>query len=676
MSLQSLELNSSYDSDEDDLIKDFYTPLLSNAVMYKRIASYYSSSSLAVAAEGISNLIKNNGYMKVLINVGLSKEDKEAIEEGLAQPQKVIEDLLINDLDKLKDALVTNRVKALSWLVAKKRMEIKVVVVSDSKEGIFHQKIGIVEDLLGNKISFSGSENETASGLIKNIEEFKVFRYWIPEERKYLQDDEDRFTKFWEGKASRALTLDLPEAVKRELIRIAPSDESELKEVLKIIEEKEKKAKKRELRDYQKTAIQKWIENNQRGIMEMATGTGKTFTAISTIKGVLEKEKSLMVIIACPFQHLVTQWYNDLNKEKYDSIQIFGGKRKWMNALADSVSNLNSGHIKYLIAVTTYDSCLSREFIEIVEGCKKKKYIIGDEVHSAGAEKRSIGLRESYEFRLGLSATPSRWMDDVGTKRIGDYFGKTIFEFGLKEAIDHGFLTPYKYFPHVIYLTPGEVAKYEGFSPKIARFAGKNDSTNQEKFMLMLILRQKIIVNAENKLIELENILKKEEKVDKCLVYCSDKQISKVQDILANRKIIFHRFTSKENKKLRESILKNFENGTYQALVAMKCLDEGVDIPATKTAIILASSGNPKEYIQRRGRVLRLYPGKDYSIIHDLIVLPPKGYFYKSNTHEIEKNILLKEIRRYKEFADISLNPLHGMSVLMKIMDEYKLGVV
>ena len=283
---------------------------------------------------------------------------------------------------------------------------------------------------------------------------------------------------------------------------------------------------------------------------------------------------------------------------------------------------------------------------------------------------------EDYNYRLGLSATPKRWFDEEGTQAIYDYFGDVVYDFDIKRALtdinpDTGktYLTPYYYYPIIVDLTSEEYSEYRDLSTKIAQAIARKKN-NHEKISLSALCnrRQRIINNAENKYCEFRKLLKEHENIDKLIVYCSDKQIDKVQEILNEEDIIpQHRFTHKESssktmKELfseRESILHNFEKGNYKALVAIKCLDEGVDVPVAENAIILSSTSNPREHVQRRGRILRNAPGKDHATIYDFLVFP------KEKT-DIGSKIMKKEIKRYKEFAELAINSLDCLEILDK----------
>ncbi len=691
MSLKDVHLKHCYDSDEDDILNDFYIPALENACKYYRLAGFFNSKSLAIAARGIQGLVKNNGEMKLVTGAILSKEDVEAIREGIEDPEKAIEKMMIKDLDEIEDKFVKDHVRALGWLVANKKLEIKIAIpVDDSnlpldmesaeRSGIFHQKIGILEDEEGNVVSFSGSENETATSWQNNIEEFKVFRSWIEAERQYLEADLKRFYKFWNGTATRTKIFDIPEAIREKLIKIAPRDFDELN----LDKWRTKWKKPIRLRDYQEEAIEKWIENDKKGIFEMATGTGKTFTALGCLDRILKEEKKLVTVIACPYSHLIHQWDKEIDKFnlRIDRIIADSSNPKWKRELADYLLDIKIGLRDRLIVLTTHDTFPKEDFIKIIKTSTAKLFLIVDEVHGIGAPIRKNGLIEDYIYRLGLSATPRRWLDLEGTEYIFRYFGKTVFSFPLKKAIDKGFLVPYEYHPVFVDLEPDEMERYKILTNKIAKMYSRStdDEKKKEILSMLLINRRKIIREARKKYDALREILESLGDISHCIIYCSENQINNVKRLLLEMKMLdFHTFTMEEGTKPlkelgglseREDILKKFEEGKYSILLAIKCLDEGVDIPPAKIGIIMSSSGNPRQYIQRRGRLLRKYPNKRKAIIYDIIVGVPTEDL-PQELIDIEKRVFYKELERYKEFAESSLNSLECINKVKKIMDRF-----
>jgi superfamily II DNA or RNA helicase len=705
--LRNISIKKAYSSDIDNILKDFYIPALANSIHYCRLAGFFSSTSLAIAAKGISGLIKNDGMMKLVISPRLSKEDLKILVEVNSNPENFIEKRMLDELDKFENEFIRDHVYALGWMVANKILEIKVAMPYDNfgsllsyeegqQRGIFHQKVGILKDSHDNIITFSGSINESATGWLENIEEFKVFRNWEEHEREYVEADISKFDLFWNNRSKKIKVMNIPEAVEKKLIGIAPTDISNLS--LNNWYKKSGSQKKTiVLFKHQEQAIESWIKNGFRCIFEMATGTGKTFTALGCLKKLFSQEAKLITTIVCPYNHLIAQWREALDEFGVTDVKLIlcdGTNPKWKMQAFDLVREVNHGALDRLIFFTTPNTFSTKEFIELIQLSKTKTFVIIDEVHGAGAEKRKKGLIEKYDFRLGLSATPSRWLDPEGTRDLFSFFcvkdKEGIFSFSIKDAIKtinpmtgQTYLVPYEYKPYFVELTEDEFYEYEKLTRKIGILfhKTKNNVDKIEKYSLLLEERQKLIRNALNKYKMFESIIDEIGTITHCLVYCSPEQINRVQEILCNKDIIQHKFTMKESTapdkryggiSEREYLLKNFTDGYYQALVAMKCLDEGVDIPQARTGIIMASSENPIQYIQRRGRVLRRFPGKEKAIIYDLIVFPPP-IDLSEELNQLEKRIIIKELRRYIEFAEVSLNAIECIRILREAGDKYNI---
>lgn len=435
-----------------------------------------------------------------------------------------------------------------------------------------------------------------------------------------------------------------------------------------------KKMKDIKLREYQIEAIDEWFKHNCNGIFEMATGTGKTFTALSCFDKLLSTKDALCTVIACPQSHLIDQWIGEIKKFYDGSIVVASSKNsKWKVDLADLIVNLYLGVINQVVILTTHKSLASDFFLEKIHEIDIEKLLIVDEVHGIGSQKQMLGLDDIYDYRLGLSATPSRYFDDEGTAVINDFFGGVVFEFDLTRALteinpDTGktYLTPYIYKPIVVNLNDKELADYQELSARIARLFATNNKDYKESLEGLLFKRQNIINNAEEKYEAFRNILRERPNIDKLIVYCSSEQMDRIQEILNEEGVSpQHKFTQKESaskKKKedyseREYLLKKFADGSYKALVAIKCLDEGVDVPVAENAIILSSTSNPREHIQRRGRILRNAPGKKEATIYDILVFPEED-------SEQGKKIRQKEINRYLDFATSAENSLECIRLL------------
>lgn len=673
MSLTNLRLKEAYDSVEDNIIEDFLIPVLSSSKKYYRITGFFSSTALAIAARGLFPFIKNGGEMKIISSIKFQKKDLKAIKDGLLTPEKVIESVMIEELDKTDNKNILDRIKLLAWMVATNHLEIKVAIkTADSVEGdlvdvssygLFHQKVGIFVDGQDSIITFSGSINETKSGWFHNIEEFKVFRDWEEGEKKYVESDLNKFHRYWDNKVSKIRTFSIPEAVRKKLISLAPKDIDKLKRLDVVLKTKERYP----LRDYQQNAITNWFENKRKGIFEMATGTGKTFTAIGVLRRLLKENKQMLTVISVPFIHLTTQWKRELDKFDLKALEYHSQSKDDVDL---NLFNYRHGINLQLIIITVHNTFSSRKFIERINQVEGDILLIADECHWLGAKKRKEGLIEKYTLRLGLSATPFRWLDETGTNDLLNYFNGIVYDFPLNKAIPTH-LTPYKYYPIFINFTEGELSRFKQHSKKIATEIETHKSNVREKIDIIRVERSKLVQNASNKIIELEELLDSLPRtISHCLVYCSPEQIKKVQYLINKKGYLQHKITEKENLKERNKYMAKFAEGEYKFLTAIKCLDEGVDIPATKTAILLSNSGNPREFIQRRGRILRKAQNKEFAQIYDFIVMPPISEYVFSDKHSvIEYQFIKKEFDRYKEFGNLAMNS----SECLRTIEQYEM---
>ena len=690
-SFEDLTIKESYDSEEDDVLNDFYIPVLQNSKKYWRIAGYFTSGSLAVAARGMAQFILNGGKMRLVTGARLDPSDVEAIVSGKEDAEKLIGRKFIRDLENLDDSITNDAIGALAWMVSSGNLDIKIAIVHGNDglpvehndivdDFLFHSKVGICFDDYGNVLSFSGSINETRNAWLNNIENFKVFKEWIDKESKYLDDDARMFNKYWMGSTKRARIINLPNEAYQEFIKRKPSTI----EQLNIKNLNRSKTKKNivtkpqfsldDLRDYQKDAVDNFFKENGRGFLEMATGTGKTFTALGIVKKLIKNEKNLGVVITCPLTHLMNDpWMTSLEQFGITCTKISGSVRNWREKLTNNVTKLNLKHIKKLVIVTTHDTSSSPDFVEAIEKIKTKTLLVADEVHGMGSSTRLEGLSRKYDYRLGLSATPKRWMDEEGTSHLEDFFGKTIYDFPLDRAISKKYLCEYEYIPHFVDLNAQELADYRDLSRNAAAAYSmrKYGKKYEAIYNQLMNKRGEIIRGAEEKLQVLSNILKEMKNISHCLIYTTYSQREDVLRVARKHLDLYHQFTYRENQDERKNILKSFDEGDYKALIAENCLDEGVDVPSTRTAIIMASTGNPRQYIQRRGRVLRNHPSKKYAVIHDILVIPE--IHPKDSSFEMERKLVEKEIKRYIEFAESSRNPAETLKQLHRIQERYHL---
>lgn len=708
MSLKERKFQHAYDSDEDDVLEEFFIPALSESTEYLRLAGFFSSSSLAVAARGLSKFIENGGDMKIVAGAELNNKDVEMIEEAYRDPKEVIRQKFEDDIENIRSKFEEDHIEALGWMIANGYLDIKIAVLkkdgrvipAEKVPGMFHHKVGILEDSEGKRISFSGSDNATAYGWKNNVEEFKVFKEWIEGDKKFFEDDLDKFKKYWNNDAERVEIIEVPRAIEEKLIEKAP----ESKEDLNIDqwdqgEGDEEDSQSIELWPPQKEAVSNWEENGNRGIFQMATGTGKTFTALECVNR-MRKDQNVVTVIACPQNHLIEQWMDEADSFGLSSKRVVASSknRNWKDDLHDAVHDFKYGVSDNLTIFTTHDTFASEDFRSMIEKLSDEKLsLVVDEVHGVGTDTRLSGLMPQYDYRLGLSATPARWMDEEGTEKIFEYFDEDkveepTYKFTLKDAVtkvnpdtDKTYLCPYEYKPKFVELTPEELEDYEKKTKKIVK-AYHSASNPQEKNQALAMLgsqRQDVVRNAQNKYPALDDILDNlSDDIEKTLVYTSPQQLEPIQSELMERNIMAHKFTQDEGttprKKYdgiseRQHILREFSKGRYQALAAIRCLDEGVNVPSTERAIIMASTGNPRQYIQRRGRVLRHDAGKEKAIIHDILVIPSLNSRVSDDFKEMERKIVKKQLKRYKEFADTAINTVECYDKIKKIERKYEI---
>lgn len=436
-----------------------------------------------------------------------------------------------------------------------------------------------------------------------------------------------------------------------------------------------------EARPYQKEAISVWMHNRGQGILNMATGTGKTVTSLLASSELAElQDGELALIIAAPYQHLVDQWVEELEHFSVTPIKAYQSRTKWTDDLTMSITEYNSGGRDVLPIVTTHNTFATDHFQQIIRRLNgAKTMLIVDEVHHMGAPHLRQSLPKEIRARLGLSATPERWYDEEGTNSLMRYFSSGIvFEYGLDEAIESEYLSKYYYVPHLIPLTDDEQEEYLALSKAIGQRAasvsgdiGDAGAQSDETLKQLLFKRARLIGSAENKLTVLTDLLQQQKEIHHILVYCGDgqvggegeetkRQLRAVTELLGKElQIKTHQFTYEEDQETRERLLSDFEEGVIEALVAIRCLDEGVDVPATQTAFVLASSSNPRQFIQRRGRILRTHPEKRYSVIHDFVVTPPMEIRNETKEDSIfntERRLVKKELERLSTFTDSAIN--------------------
>ena len=711
MSLDKLEIKPEYRSLIHHIAEEFLIPALNEAVAYDRAVGFFSSSVLSSIAEGIDGLARNQGKIRLIASPYLSDKDIEAIKKGYQSRRSIIQKSLLDNLHQPKNYAEQENLNLLANLISDGVLDIKIVFMENmSNHGMYHEKLGLIKDSSGNQIAFSGSMNESETALSMNYETIDVFCSWNHEsEKRRIQNKVNAFEAIWNNCEPNIVTLDFPE-IKESIINQYKKSKLDYHAMPKIDINDLKKPEITgaaipegfTFHDYQEEAIQKWEENGYCGIFDMATGTGKTYTGLGAVAKLNEHlDSHLAVVIVCPYQHLVEQWVEDI--EKFNMQPIIGysasAQKDWKKRLERAIRNQKLGvkdaeFFCFICTNATYASAYVQEQMNKIKGdC----LFVVDEAHNFGAENLSRLLNENFRYRLALSATLERHHDEEGTQKLYDYFGEKCIEYTLERAINEGKLTRYKYYPVIVELTEDEQKEYYHLTKEIIKCL-KRDKHGKivlsERGKKLCLKRARLVAAAKNKIEELREQIYPYIDERHILVYCGAasihdyandtyevdeedlRQIDVVTDLLGNQlDMAVSQYTSKEDIEERKILKNKFATGEkLQALIAIKCLDGGVNIPSIETAFILASTTNPKEYIQRRGRVLRLYEGKEFAEIYDFITLPQNMRDAVGATEQelnIGKSLVRNELMRAFEFARLADNYVEANMKLDELRELY-----
>lgn len=723
MGLKDHKVKSEYRSLIDNVVQDFYIPLLKEAVSYKRAVGFFSSSSLVEISKGIAGMAAEGGKIQIVASPYLSDEDIDAIRHGYEDRNKIIERALLTQIsEKPTDYYSMERLNLLAALIADGVMDIQIAYTEDKNRiGMYHEKMGIIEDVHGDKIAFSGSNNESATAMTINYETMDVFTSWgDSSEIERVRLKENAFYSIWHDTEPNIKVLKFPnitdaliERYRRKPANFAIDDEQFVRRMLTYASKISDISSTYRgpigarvpdditLREYQKEAISVWVGENYRGIYDMATGTGKTLTGLGAISKLSEDlDDILAVVIVCPYQHLVEQWVEDIVRFNIKPIIAYGDspQKDWKKRLSRAVRDQKLRRDKSFFCLVCTNATFAKDYVQDeISKIQSPILLVVDEAHNFGARTYARLLDDRFTYRLALSATLDRHRDDEGTAMLYDFFGKKCIEYSLDKAIDEDKLTKYKYYPIPVFLTEEELEKYEQKSYEMSKclIKGKDGKYKLNKRGEILAMeRARIVAGASQKLEKLREYIAPYAQDNNILVYCGAtnvidekedyssadeedvRQIEAVTRILGNEfGMEVAKFTSEENMETRATIKEQFQKGDrLQAIVAIKCLDEGVNIPGIRTAFILASTTNPKEYIQRRGRVLRKAENKPFAEIYDFVTLPRELDSVSGlTTEQAQRDLSLvkNELARIKEFGRLSMNSMEANDLIWDIQEAY-----
>lgn len=645
MNYQELEIKQSYISvGQENIAKSFLTPILKCTKIYKRSVGFFSSSVLQSIVDGIVALARNDGKIQLIASPNLTEDDIYAISTGYEAREKVINKSFTRDFMKELEVFDDAKLQLLATLIARGTLDIKIAVTDTL--GIYHDKLGILEDFEGNVVVFYGSANSTLSGYQNNYEKIRVVKNWIPGEQASIADEQKEFDSLWNNT--------------NEFVKVYDYKESAKSNILQMIEKRATSATVKgpiKLRDYQEEAIAAWVKNDYHGFYVMATGTGKTWTAIYSAKELL-KTNPAMVVICAPYKHLVKQWAEDVEKAFEDAkiIMVSSENPKWEQQMSQEIIRKKYDPNAQTIIISTIASFKMPRFANTLAKSNEDKLLIVDEAHRF--TDRSEDMHLQFKYMLGLSATPFSGTSAQRGKELMEFFGGQVFSLPIEEALKRKFLVPYYYHPIYVHASEEDEKKFQYHTHRILSCFKNNVCINPDLLVKSLRNRLRVISMAEEKQEQINYIVSQVKENDHFVVYCGDgrlfdnntgeelRHIQSVKRVLSSHGYKPSQFTAQENMSERMQLVDAFNKGEISALAAIRCLDEGINIPSIKSALILSSNDDYREFVQRRGRILRTYKCKENAHIYDVVVLP---------SHDLPAWAKI-EFRRFHEYAKLSLN--------------------
>ena len=663
---------------------------------------FFSSEILVSLASGLATFInRSDESLRLIISPLLRTEDRNAIKEGLSSPEEIVSEIL-EEFIVTENSIVQHTLKCLSWMLRHGRVEIKIALMKDA---LFHPKVWLFREA-DDVIAAHGSSNMTYAGVQKNIEQISISKSWEDYTQSYTTEKLcEQFRELWTNENVDCTVFSMPQAIEENLLKTYsfdfPPTESDFhtlhKQATAALEESPTSynfsrlsrpafAIPSELRyedgpfEHQGKAVKAWCEAGYQGILEMATGSGKTIAAMICAHRLYNVEKPLLIVVSAPYIPLIQQWCDEISPFGLTAVNLtkVNGAKGRAVELNRLKQRLRIGSSDVEVVVVSHRTLCNSEFKTELEKFGCKTLLIADEVHNLGSEGFINDPPFFFDYRLGLSATPIRQYDEVGTEQLFAFFGPIVFQFTLEEAIGQC-LVEYEYYVHPVELTEDEMDEWYALTEKIGKNAWRQEDEAADDEYLMKLLRDRraLLENAKNKIAVLEEVLTRESfrKLRHTLIYTSDKapqQLKDVNSLLNAHSVLFHQLTHKEtpNRKKTGQIIQSFQEGTLQVLTAKRVLDEGVNIPQIQKAFILASTTVERQWVQRRGRLLRTCSGtgKTHSEIHDFIALPAD----LDNIDDTACTLIESELKRIQAFARLAMNagrpngPLNLIDQLVK----------
>ena len=670
---------------KDPLADEVLIPGFQTAASVDCMVGFFSSEVLASLAPGLATYIASSqNSFRLIVSPLLRPDDKEAIENGLKSEEEVADEIL-EELIVTEDLLQRHTLKCLSWLIREGRIEIKIALMKDA---LFHPKVWLFK-INKDILAAHGSSNMTYSGIRKNIEQVAISKSWEDPIQQYTANKfVEQFRDLWEDKEDNCTVIPLSKAIQQRIVRIYSSNISPNEQELRVLYRRATEISEEpeaygtlspvvtnvfaipiELRfedgpfEHQGKAVKAWCEAGYRGILEMATGSGKTITSMICAYRLYEMHKPLLIVVSAPYIPLIQQWCDEVEffGLRPVNLSVTSGRRGRAIALNRIKRRLQHGKSKVEVVVVSHRTLCDSGFNAELEKFNCARLLIADEVHNLGSEGFIIDPPTYFEYKLGLSATPVRQYDEEGTTALFAFFGSVVFRFTLKEAIGRC-LVEYDYFLHPVELTADEMDEWYDLTAKIKANTWRQELDKSNEYLMKLLRdRRALLETAKNKIAVLKDALDSENirKLRHTLIYASDKdpeQLKEVNALLKAQGVLFHQLTYEETANREETarIIRSFREGTLCILTAKRVLDEGVNIPEIQKAFILASTTVERQWVQRRGRLLRTCReiGKTHSEIHDFIALPPDLEIIDAE----ERALVRTELLRVQEFASLARN--------------------
>jgi superfamily II DNA or RNA helicase len=673
---------------KDDVAELVISPALAASGSAEVMIGFFASHSLAEIAPGLAAyLCSTDAPFRLIVSPFLTHEDQEALRTDKRAAQQIAEDLFLGQLPDA-DMLSRHTLACLAWLSSLGRLQLKIALMRDA---LFHPKIWLFRSG-ADLAALHGSANMTGAGLGRNREQLSLARSWLgADSARVCARLAGEFDLLWGGGDSECVVIDLSRALEEKIVRDYKSEvmptEGDFhglwrkahglpEQSLPEASVKSAGPPRFEIPDWlnyrtgdyahQGQAIDAWRENAWRGIIEMCTGAGKTLTAMVGAWHLQRETGPLLIVVAAPYKVLLSQWCGEISVFGLRPVDLTeeGGPRAREQAIAGARRRLRMGFSPAEALVVSNDLLTTPQFLEQIAKWEGPKLLVADECHNLGASSFTSSPPEQFEYRLGLSATPVRQYDDAGTVALFDYFGPQCFSFGLEQAIGRC-LTPYDYHVHFVSLAEDEMDEWRELSDEIGKLAWKIEAgLEDERLEHLLLKRRRVLETARAKIARLDGLLDDGDlrRMRFTLIYGTDKdpkQLEAVNDLLHEKHARFHQLTAEEtrDKDRTGRILQLFQAGEIQILTAKRVLDEGVNIPQIERAYILASTTVRRQWVQRRGRLLRMCKeiGKTHADIHDLVALPPGSEEGIELDSEARK-IVNAELDRVWEFARLSRN--------------------